>query len=47
MKDGNPPMDMNVMKPDINAPHDPLAKIALKLVPTSKKIVPTQKDKAI
>lgn len=29
MKDGKPPMDMNVMKPDIKAPHAPLAKMAL------------------
>lgn len=25
MKDGNPPMDMNVIKPDINAAQEPRA----------------------
>ena len=29
MKEGKPPMDMNVMKPEIKAPQAPLAKIAL------------------
>jgi hypothetical protein len=29
MNDGKPPMDMNVMKPDIKAPQAPLAKMDL------------------
>lgn len=46
-KDGKPPMDMNVMKPDIKPPQAPRAKIAVKFVPTSKKMVPTHIDNAI
>lgn len=47
MKEGNPPMDMNIMYPDTNPPQAPRARIAEWLVPTSKKTVPTQIDTAI
>jgi len=29
IKEGKPPMDMNVMKPEMKAPHAPLAKMAV------------------
>lgn len=41
IKEGKPPMDMKVMNPEIKPPEAPRAKIAVLLVPTSKKIVPT------
>lgn len=46
MKDGKPPMDINVIKPDMKLPHAPRAKMAVWLVPISKNMVPTQIDKA-
>lgn len=43
-KDGKPPMDRKVMKPEMNPAQAPLAKIELRSVPRLKNIVPTQTD---
>lgn len=47
MNDGKPPIAMKVIKPDINPPQAPLARIAWELDPISWKIEPTQMDTAI
>lgn len=43
-KDGKPPMDRKVMKPEINPAQAPLANIEFRFVPRLKNIVPTHTD---
>jgi len=44
MKDWNPPIDMNVIKPAINPPQAAVLITFVWFLPTLKKIDPTQMD---